>query len=177
MGNVQTSELDIQLIKDEVVKRIMENDNPYVVKDGEHYDVTAVNLHFTCSYSDDEIKKIASLCLDLLEELRRINEDGYTKEDLNQVKNLKDDDTQLLGNIRIYNSFKTEKIEDIILDLGDVTRVDGAYYMVISKPAFIQGINVVFSFIIDNFENAEAYFSALFMLIRCAMHMHGDEIE
>ena len=49
--------------------------------------------------------------------------------------------------------------------------------MIMSKPGFIQGINSVYEFIIDEFDDAKMYFSAIFMLIRVAMHMHSDEVK
>ena len=136
----------------------------------------ANNLHFMCNYSDDEIEKIADLCLVLLEELRCINNAGYTGEQLsNSEKSMKTNES-FTGFIKLYNSFKSKKTDEIIDRLSKITRVGGAYYMILSRPTFISGICSVYGLIIDNFENARLYFSALYMLIRIAMHMHCDEI-
>ncbi len=173
--NLKMSELDANIIKDEVVRRILHNDDDHVKKDGSLYHVVVNNLTFTCSYSDDEIKDIASLCLELLEELRNINENGYTRKELEKAQQVHDD-KQIVGTMDIYKSFATAKIEDIVKRLGETTRVGGSFYIIVARPVFIRGIYVVFDLIIDNFENAELYFSALYLLIRIAMYMHGSEI-
>lgn len=166
------------LIKDEALRRIFENKNPYMVKIDSSYDVHANNLHFICTYSDEEIEMIADLCLELLEELRRINEAGYTKEDMLAAKTINRKGFEdFFDCYRIYETFRTERIENIIDRLGETTRVGDAYYLMVSKPTFISGICAVFDVIIGRFEDAELYFSALFMLIRVAMHMHCDELK
>ena len=166
------------MMKKELLRRLFENETPYVVKDGDKYDVYANNLHFTCSYSDEKIEKMADLCLELLEELRRINEAGYTGADLMRAEeSAKGDKASIIDSFSVYNTFKTDKIEELIDKLATTTRVGGAYYMLIARPVFVSGILSVFGVVIDNFSDENLYFSALFMLIRVAMHMHGEEIS
>ena len=166
-------------LKDEIVRRIFNDTISYIEKKEKNiYEVYARNLHFVCCYTDDEIEQIAELCLDLLEELRRINEDGYTKAEMEKAEEQAEKEKiDILDPIRIYNTFKTPKTEDIICMLGVITRVGGAYYMLLSRPGFIGGIYSVFKAIIDKSDDAELYFTALYMLIRVAMHMHCNEID
>ena len=174
----KTSDYGEALLKDEVVRRILANEAQYIEKYGDIYDVHAINLHFTCSYSDDEIRSIGDLCLELLEELRQINANGYTREDFVKAKKESAGDKELLFEaLGVYMTYANEKVEDIVDRLCKVTRVGGAYFMIMSKPGFIQGINSVYEFIIDEFDDARMYFSAIFMLIRVAMHMHSDEVK
>ncbi|SCX09401.1 hypothetical protein SAMN02910339_01334 [Lachnospiraceae bacterium YSD2013] len=166
------------MMKKELIKRLFENETPYVVKDGDKYDVYANNLHFTCCYSDEEVEKMADLCLELLEELRRINEAGYTRADLMKAKeNAKEEKGSIVEYFAVYESFKNEKIEAITDELAKTARVGGTFYSVIARPVFVSGILSVFGVVIDNFSDENLYFSALFMLIRVAMHMHGEEIS
>ncbi len=176
--SLTTSDFGADFIKDEIIRRIMDNEAPYIKKQGDTYDVHARNLHFICVYSDDEIRTIANLCLELLEELRSIHESGFTKEDFEKADmESKTQEKDIWSPFTLYNSYKTGRIKEIINRLCIATRVGGAYAMLISEPGFIQGINNVFRFIIGRFEDPDDYFSALFMLIRLAMHMHCDEIH
>ena len=84
----KTCDYDIQTIRNEVVRRILENEIKYINKTGETYEVYARNLHFSCSYSDEEINRIADLCLKLLEELRSVNEQGFSREKYDSAESL-----------------------------------------------------------------------------------------
>ena len=166
-------------LRDEIVKRIFNGTISYIEKTEKNtYEVYARNLHFVCCYTDDELERIAELCLDLLEELRCINENGYTRAELEKAEEqAQKEDIGIIEPIMIYDTFKTPKTEDIICMLGVITRVGGAYYMILSRPGFISGIYSVFKAIIDKFDDVELYFTALYMLIRVAMHMHCNEID
>lgn len=166
-------------LKDEIVRRIFNDTISYIERTEKNtYEVYARNLHFVCYYTDDEIERIAEQCLELLEELRRINEEGYTKTEMEKVEEqVQKEKMDFLNPVRVYNSFYTQKTDDIIYRLGEITRVGGAYYMILSRPTFITGIYSVFNAIIDKFDDAELYFSSLYMLIRVAMHMHCKEID
>ncbi|MCR4933573.1 MAG: hypothetical protein K6A29_05190 [Lachnospiraceae bacterium] len=173
---IEDFDIDGEMIRNEAVRRLHSNEPPYVVKEGDKYDVHANNLHFTCCYSNEEIEKMADLCLELLEELRRINEAGYTGADLLKAEeSAKGDKASIFEFFSVYKTFKTDKIEELIDKLATTTRVGGAYYMILARPSFVSGILSVFGAVIDNFRDASLYFSALFMLIRLAMHMHCDE--
>lgn len=172
------NECNPEFIKKEVLRSIMENDNPYIVKNGEMYDVHAVNLHFKCCYTDEEMEQIASLCLELLEELKRINNSGYTREELNKAaEEAEKKSLDICRIMDICKTFMTERAEEIVAKLGQATRVGGAYYMLLSRPTFMSAIYVTFDALIDQLEDPNAYLTALFMLVRMAMHMHCDEIS
>ncbi len=173
-----TSEAGGDTIRDEVLRRILEDENPYMERNGNVYDVHAVNVHFVCSYTDEEITQISQLCYEMLEELKRINENGYTKKDLGAAKEkYSSEKHSFLDDISIYNTFSTEKIEELIGKLAETVRIGGTYFILFAKPLFIQGICVVYDYIIDGFEDPNMYFSALFMLMRMAMRMHSDEVN
>ena len=170
------NEKTAQEIKDELVRQIMGNGTPYIIKDGDHYDVNAVNVHFRCTYTDEQIAQMADLCLELLEELRRINEEGYTRKDLEQAeRDAAGSRWELTETMSIYGSFASEKLEEITKQLGTVTlgRLDGASYVLLARPAFIRCIYVVFDVIIDKFEDVWLYDGSLLLLIRGAMQMNS----
>ncbi len=174
----KTSDYGVEDMKREIIRRIKNNSTPYVIKDGDHYEVWARNLHFKCIYSDEEIEKMASLCLELLEELRQINEAGFTRENLTRAEEDVDEKgLNFMRSISIYKSFSNDKTDGTVDRLGETARVGGAYFMFLSRPTFISAIYAVFDVIIDKFDDAELYFSSLFMLTRMAMHMHCDEVN
>ena len=114
----------------------------------------------------------------LIDITKALNEEGYTKAEMEKVKEqVQKEEFDILKRIHVYNSFHTQITDDIICRLGEITRVGGAYYMILSRPTFISGINSVFNAIIDKFDDVELYFTALYMLIRVAMHMHCEEID
>ena len=166
---------DLELLKDTLLMRIMKNDTPRIIKDGDKYDVTVQNNCFSCHYTDEQMGSIASMCLELIKELKRINEGGYTRENLEEA--IAENEEDIFQVIHAYNSFSTDRMEEIVSQLGDVTRVGGAYYMLISKPGFIQGIYVVFKASIDRMDDIQTIFDSLYMLIRLAMRMCSEEQE
>ena len=170
---------NLQSMKNEALRRIMENENDYVVKDGEMYDVHAFSLHFRCCFSDEEMDQIASLCLELMEELRSINDSGYSREDLERAKEeVKEsvDTESIFWYLNVCKRFMTEKADKIVRKIGVTARVGGAYYYFISRPTFMQAVYYIFDGTIDNFTDVNDYFTAFFMLILMAMHMHSDEV-
>lgn len=171
MGNQEKFD-NLEVLKDVLLTRIMKNDSPRIKKDGDKYDVTIQNIHFSCNYTDEQMGSIASLCLELIKELKQINEGGYTREKLEEA--IAEDEEGIIQAVHAYNSFRTDRVEEIVSQLGDITRVDGAYYMLVSRPGFIQGIYVVFDAAIDGMEDEQTIFDALYMLIRLAMRMNGE---
>ena len=172
MENQETFD-NLELLKDTLLKRIMKNDTPRIIKDGDKYDVTVQNMRFSCRYTDEQMGSIASQCLELIKELKRINDGGYTREDLEEA--IAEDEEGIFQAVQAYNTFCTDRMEEIVSRLGEVTGEGGAYYMLMSKPGFIQGIYVVFYASIDRMDDIQTIFDSLYMLIRLAMRMHSED--
>ena len=74
----------------EILSRKLNNDFPgKKLENGDAiYDVEVQGTTFTCCYSDDEIKAMIGYSVDILEELRKINDDGFkTKNSKKNKKN------------------------------------------------------------------------------------------
>lgn len=162
-------------LKEEVVRRIITGTEPTCIKDGNSYDVCVANLRFHCRYTDEEITRIADLCLELVEELRMVNINGYTRKDLS-IDNT-GDETDIIKIFEVYNLFTTPHIEESISQIAETTKAGGAYYLLISKPMFIKSIITVFDKLIDNFDDVTEYFTSLYFLVRMAMYMHCDDMS
>lgn len=112
-----------------------------------------------------------------MEELRSINRNGYTRDDLRGVESNTSSDNEVIQVMQVYGSFTNGRIEELIKELGHATRVDGAQFMLLSKPTFISGLYSAFDVVIDRFEDAEVYRLSLYFLIRMAMYMHSTTLQ
>lgn len=163
-------------LRDGIVRRIFENKFDNVAKDGDRYTVAVQGFKFVCSYSDEEIKGIADLCLELFHILQNISKSGFTRENYDIANaEARKQTMDILRNTKLYRSYATEELENVIVRLGEVTRVGGAHYLVLSKPTFVSAINAAFGYVVDKFDDDTACFSALFLLVRMAMHMNCVE--
>lgn len=179
MQNRAIGSYDIYNVRDGIVKRIFNNDgeDDICIRNGNFYEVKLSNINFRCCYTENDIMDIADLCLELIEELREINISGYTRSNLvNVKKNIKDDTFDVERIMTIYRSFANQKTDEIFREIGDVARVGGAYYMILSLPTLISAVVQVFDRMMDKYDDLEDYAMSLFILIVMSMHMNCQEI-
>ncbi len=172
-------------LKEFILNMVMNGNDSHVKKEGTRYTVKVQNFTFTCSYTDDEIEHIVDDCILILEELQEITSNGYTREMLEEARKTgkeKCDDTNgskiqaLFKTIDVYNSFSTPRLEELVDDIAVTARVGGAWFMLLSRPAFIDAIFAVYEIIIDKFDDEKIYLSSLDFLVRNAMRMHSDNL-
>lgn len=160
----------------EMPKAIRKN---YLIAEGElnTYKVKLQRLTFVCGYTEDEMQNMTDVCIDILELLKKHNNEGLTKDKLRAIQEECSGDDSFISRLKYNSKVCTSDIENQISRLCKITRVGGAYAMILSIPVMKDSIVVVFEVAVDKWDDEEMYQEALYFLVRSAMHMHCDEIS
>lgn len=144
------------------------------------YDVTLQNIKFITTMTDEEVKESARLVVDVLEELKSINNGGIDKEALMKLEDEaseKYSEKRVIAMLDAVKRFETEKLSKIISEIGKVRRVGGAWEMLVAAPGLRNGICVVFNRIVDQFDDEDIYLQCGYFLLRAVMHMNCTEYD
>lgn len=160
----------------EIPKAIRKN---YLIAEGElnTYKVKLQRLTFVCWYTDDEIQKMTDVCIDIVELLKKHNNEGLTRDKLRAIQEECSGEDSFISRLKYNNKICTSDIEDQIARLCKITRVGGAYAMILSIPVIKDSIVALFEVAVDKWDDEEMYAEALYFLVRSAMHMHCEEIS
>lgn len=152
------------------------------------YDVVFQDIHFRTYMTHEELKKAAAYTVDVLEEFKRINNNGVNSERLEEISEDADRKVGCDGSelkqveyaLEVMRQIGTENLEKIVKEIAEFRRVDGAYWMIMSQPAFRQALFAVYEVIVDRFDEKEErnwYHISAFFLIRAIMRVHSEEIS
>ena len=141
------------------------------------YEVELQGSKFVTVFSDDELKKAAKLAVDVIEELKEINNNGINKTEVEKIvgKIKESKESEIMGVLYFYGQISTDRLKVLVGELDIVTRVGGAWAMLISNPMLISAICAVYERIVDNFDDEDLYSTCCFFIMRAVMKMHGDE--
>ena len=166
---------------EEILKMtILENfQKEMVEEDFYRYEVQLQSIKFVTYMSNEELEKSIELTIDLLEELKNLNNGGLNARMLQEkVRNIETKhQDELMQQLAIWNEIFNEKIYEIIGRIDVIRRVGGAYAMLISNPCFNSAIYAVYERLVDNFDDEELYCHSAYFLVRAVMHMRSDEIQ
>lgn len=142
------------------------------------YEVPLQSIRFVTRMTDDELRKSIALTIDLMEELKVVNNSGMNAEKLKEkAANIESSSRdELLQQIAVWKVICNEKIYEIIREMNAVRRVGGAYAMLISNPCFKSAMYAVYDKIVDNFDDEELYYESAYFLVRAVMRMHCREM-
>lgn len=105
------------------------------------YEVVLQGNKFIAAMSVDEVAESAKLTVDILEELKNINNSGINRDELKRIEKQEDrhetDGDNVMQILGIWNSIKTEQLLELISKLDRVRRVGGAWAMLIANPCLI----------------------------------------
>ena len=143
------------------------------------YEVQLQNIRFITYMSDEELELSIKMTIDLLEEMKEINNEGLCEQELRKrVADIEENnEDKLMRDLHTWNILCSEKITDLIKKLDVVRRVGGAYAMLISNPCLKSGIYVVYERLVDNFNDVELYCQSAFFLLRVIMRMHSEDVK
>ena len=143
------------------------------------YEVVIQDLNFVTCMTDEEVRLSAGYTIDLLEELKVINNNGIDRQTLEQlVKEMEEkEQNEVLQTIGIWNKISTNRMAELFAKIDILRRVGGAWAMLIANPGLIRAVYVVFEQLVDQFENEELYLFSGYFLLRAIMKMHSDEVE
>ena len=142
------------------------------------YEVILQKRTFITDMTDQELKDTVHLAVDVMEELKEINNDGLYKEKFaNHLKEVGADSGkgwELMQVLKIWQIFLTEQMKKIIAEIDKTQRVGGAWAMLLANPELESAILSVYKIIVDNFDNPKLYYHSADFLIRAIMNMHGQ---
>lgn len=142
------------------------------------YEVILQKRKFITDMTDQELKDTVHLAIDLMEELKDINNNGLNEEKFEEnLKKVGADSGkgwELMQVLNIWQIFATEQIQKIIVEVDKAQRVGGAWAMLIANSQLKSAILSVYKIIVDNFDDSKLYYHSTDFLIRAMMNMHGQ---
>lgn len=143
------------------------------------YEVQLQNIRFITYMSDAELERSIKLTIDLLEEMRVINNGGMDEKEFRKKvadieKNCED---EFMQQLYTWDILCSQYIAKIISEIDKVRRVGGAYAMLISNPGLKNAIYVVYEVLVDNFDDETLYCQSAFFMLRAIMRMHSEEVK
>ena len=143
------------------------------------YEVQLQSIKFVTYMSNEELEKTIELTIDLLEELKNLNNGGMNAQMLQEkITNIETQyQDELMRQLALWNEIFTDRIHKIIGKIDVIRRVGGAYAMLISNPCFKSAIYAVYERLVDNFDDEELYCQSAYFLVRAVMRMHSDETQ
>ncbi len=168
-------------IEELLLKAVEQFRREKISEDSYSYVVELQSSKFITEMTDNELAESARLTVDILEELKKVNNKGIHREELEKIEMENDRDEPSGGNVRqtmgVFKAISTDRLSGIINELDDVRRVGGAYAMILANPCLISAINAVFWALIDSFDDDTLYLRCCFFLMRAVMRMHSNEYE
>ena len=142
------------------------------------YEVEIQFIHFKTDMTDQELKETVKLTIDLLEELKNINNEGLDKENFEDLlAEAKRPENEKLWPLWMWNQVRTNSIDRIVQEIDDVRRVGGAWSMLIANPQLETATLAVYQRIVDVFDDTELYETCAWFLLRSIMRMHSDPLS
>lgn len=151
-------------------------------KDFKKYHVIQQSICFEAYLTDEELKQTVKAGIDIVEELVRINEEGFDKKTFESAwEKFKDEKDKYSNNLAqvlfVKENFYTEKMQKIQKEICEIRRVGGAYEMFISNPVLEQTIFVVYAASVDLWDEDDVDIRAIYFLIRSIMRMNSIELN
>ncbi len=167
-------------IEESLKATIIENFQREVIEgDFYKYEVQLQSIKFVTYMSDEELEKSIELTIDLLEELKNIDNDGVNAQILQEkIRNIETKHkAECIKQLAIWNEIINEKTLEIIGKIDEIRRVGGAYALLISNPCLKSAIHAVYERLVDNFDDVELYCQSAYFLVRAVMRMNSNEIQ
>lgn len=145
------------------------------------YKVILQNKKFMTDLTDQELKDTVHLAIDLMEELKEINNNGLNKEKFETyLKGVGTDSGkrwEVMQVLEMWKFLATEQMKEIIAEVDKAQRVGGAWAMLIANPQLKSAILSVYQIIVDDFEDSKLYYQSADFLVRAMMNMHGQTCD
>ena len=145
------------------------------------YKAKLANIEFQTELNDIELRKAVTYAVELLEELKIINNNGMDKESfmnlIEEEKRSCKDGEETLVILSMDRRFATERLLRIKKEIGRLRRVGGAYWLFISHPGLVAAIFTVYEIIVDRFDDQEMYDDCAYFLLRAIMKVGADGIK
>lgn len=140
------------------------------------YSVKLQDIIFVTDMTDDELKESINIACDVMEELKKINNEGMDKKKLKEIQD-KEYTDELFETLDIWNAIATEHLKELLNRADVVQRVAGVWAAIIANPVVISAITIVYEIQVDKFDDEELYAQGAYFVTRAIMKMRGTEIQ
>ena len=137
------------------------------------------DIEFITEITTDELKTLVKLTIDMLEELKNMNNKWLNKEKFDALleRCVKDKDEDIIGFIQLWNeAFCTEEIKHIVSEIDKTRKVGGAYAAIIAHPQLIHTMISVYAVLVDTFNDESLYCRGAYFFLRGAMRIRSREL-
>lgn len=145
------------------------------------YEVILQKRKFLTDMTNQELKDTVRLAIDVMEELKEINNDGLYKEKFaNHLKEVGADSGkgwEVMQVLKMWEFLATEQMKEIIAEVDKAQRVGGAWALLIANPQLHSAVLSVYKIIVDAFDNQKLYYHSADFLIRAMMNMHSQACD
>lgn len=152
----------------------------------EYYEfiVTIEDVRFRTYLSDKELREAVTCSIDLLEELKAINNGGLDSVHFEEMKEEKrkemngfdEEECDIYLRLEVVNNMYTEKIREIKVRMAKICRVGGAWYALICSPLMDNIIYVIYEQMVDRFDDEELYRESAYFILRGIMKMRSEDL-
>lgn len=156
----------------------------YVTEDDEvfkKYHVTQQDIRFETYLTDDELRLTVEAGVAIVEELKRINSEGFDSQAFKESWEEFEEESKLSHSLKqaafVKNYFSTRKMLKIKEEISEIRRVGGAYEMIISNPVLDQTIFVVYAAAVDSWDENNFFNMSIYFIIRTIMRMNSIDLE
>ena len=153
---------------------------------GEFYEfiVTIEDVRFRTYLSDQELREAITCSIDLLEELKAINNGGLDsvhfdklkEEKRKEMEELDEEECDIYLGLEVVNSMYTEKIREIKVRIARICRVGGAWYALICSPLMDNIIYVIYEQMVDRFDDEKLYIESVYFILRGVMKIRSEDL-
>lgn len=159
-----------------IYKTIVEEFRTEKIKESYYqYSIKLQDTIFVTDMTDDELKESINIACDVMEELKKINNEGIDKKKLKEIQD-KEYTDELFETLDIWNAIATEHLKELLNRADVVQRVAGAWAAIIANPVVISAITIVYEIQVDKFDDEELYAQGAYFVTRAIMKMRGTEI-
>lgn len=161
-----------------------------VQKENEYfqYDVELQSIKFRTYMTHEQLKQAASYTVDILEEMKEINNSGVNRAKFEEIKesvpkkfeNNYEMLRQVCHAVEVMKKISTETLDRLVDEIAELRNVGGAYWMLMSHPNFKQALFAIYDVIVERFEEKEErnwYDISAFFLMRAIMRVRSEEID
>lgn len=129
--------------------------------------------------TEAEVEESFRLSVDMLEEMKNINNSGIDAKKLAKIReeidSTYDSDHEAMKMMGTWKKFSSDRLVELMDEADKLRLVGGAYAMFVANPYLISALFSVFERLVDNFDDDNIYFNSSYFLTRAIMTMHGDE--
>ena len=171
-----TNEKRKRLEQDVFEKAVKELKKKEIGKELYEFDITIQKIKCISYLSKNELKKSVHMVIDILEELKKLNNSGMDKSQLEKIeKKVESIQDYVMQTFQIWNKISTENLEKLIEQTLEIRNVNFTTAIIFDRPKMISAIISVFFMQVDKFDDEELYELSVWFLLRTFMGLVGYE--